>query len=355
MKKLLAALVVTTLMLGMSTGCAQKQAATETKETAAAETKEAAAETPKADEQKTILFGFQDLETEFWVAGHNAIMETLESKGIKVIEKNANEDANKQLEQVKDGIAQGVDGIIIIPQDGESAVTIAGEANKAGIPIGVFNRPLSNKDNKAIVAVADNEVIAEQAVEYMAQEAKKLGKKVTPLIMVGDLGDPNAIARKQGFYNVIEKYPDLFNKVVEVPTKWDAATGLANLQSAMQANPDVDFLFTSSDFLFPQIKAVLEPLGKWKKIGEPGHVIMGGLDGDSTAGKLIDEGYIDATGVQDVYFEAQAILDEMLKAIEAGEKTPDVWVQDPGFALTQGNVEERRMDMWGNKLREDLK
>ena len=65
----------------------------------------------------TIAFCFQDLETEFWVAGHKAITETLTASGITVIEKNANEDANRQLEQVKTAITQGVDGIIIIPQD----------------------------------------------------------------------------------------------------------------------------------------------------------------------------------------------------------------------------------------------
>ena len=71
-----------------------------------------------------ICFAFQDLETEFWVAGQQAITSTLEEAGHTVIERNANEDANRQLEQVNDCIAQGVDGIIIIPQDGESATTI---------------------------------------------------------------------------------------------------------------------------------------------------------------------------------------------------------------------------------------
>ncbi|WP_455381146.1 sugar ABC transporter substrate-binding protein, partial [Salinispira pacifica] len=197
--------------------------------------------------QITIAFCFQDLETEFWVAGHKAIVETLRGKGINVIEKNANEDANRQLEQVKDVITQGVDGVIIIPQDGESAVTIGKVCNEAGVPFGVFNRPPSSKDAKALVAVADNEVIAEAAVEYMAEQAKKLGRKVTPAIMVGDLGDPNAVGRRKGFFNVINKYPDLWTgKPVEIPTKWDANVALANLQSAMQANPNIDFLFTSS-------------------------------------------------------------------------------------------------------------
>jgi inositol transport system substrate-binding protein len=147
-------------------------------------------------EQTTICFAFQDLETEFWVAGHKAIPEMLKKKGIRVIERNGNEDANRQLEQVRAAIARGVDGIIIIPQDGESALTIVGEANKAGVPITVFNRPPANKSNPAIVIVADNEKISEQAVSYMAEQAGKLGRKVTPRILVGDLGDSNVVARR---------------------------------------------------------------------------------------------------------------------------------------------------------------
>jgi len=305
----------------------------------------------KDSDQITIAFCFQDLETEFWVAGHKAITETLRAKGIKVIEKNANEDANRQLEQVKDALTQGVDGVIIIPQDGESAVTIAKACNEAGVPIGVFNRPPSDRSAKNIVVVANNEVIAEAAVEHMAQEAMKLGRKVTPAIMVGDLGDPNAVGRRQGFFNVIAKYPELWASApVEIPTKWDANVALANLQSAMQANPDIDFLFTSSDFLFPVIKSVLAPLGKWQKVGHPNHVILGGLDGDKTACSLLKDGYLDATGVQNLFAEAEMMLDAMLSAIERGDKMPNQWLDDPGFALTQANLAKREMEMWGCKL-----
>ena len=301
-------------------------------------------------EQATICFAFQDLETEFWVAGHKAITETLKGKGIQVLERNANQDANRQLEQIRAAIARGVDGIIIIPQDGESAVTIVGEANRAGVPIGVFNRPPANKSNPALVIVADNERISEQAVSYMAEQAKKVGRKVTPLILVGDLGDSNAVARRKGFMTVIQKNPDLFNPVIEVPTKWDAATAQANLEAAMQSNPAVDFIFTSSDQMYPQIRAVLEPLGKWKKIGDPGHVILGGVDGDTRAARWMKEGYVDATGVQDLFYEADVLLTELLKALAAGEKTPNKWMDDSGFALTQANMAQRAMDMWGYKL-----
>jgi len=300
--------------------------------------------------QVTICFAFQDLETEYWVAAHKAITETLKEKNIGVLERNAHQDANRQLEQVRDAIAQDVDGIIIIPQDGESAVTIIGEANKAGIPIGVFNRPPADKSNPALVVVADNEAIAEETVAYMAKAAAKLNRMMTPLILVGDLGDQNSIERMNGFYKAINAQPDIFRKPIEVPTKWDAVTTLANLEAALQVEPGVDFIFTSSDFLYPQIKAVLEPLGKWKTIGDPEHVILGGLDGDSMAYKLMKDGYVDATGVQDLFFEADVILEALLEAIEKGQSRPEKWIQDPGFALTQENMAKREMDMWGCRI-----
>lgn len=298
----------------------------------------------------TICFAFQDLETEFWVAGHLAITTTLEEQGVNVIERNANEDANRQLEQVRDCIAQGVDGIIIIPQDGESAVTIVNEAQDNDVPIAVFNRPPSDL-SKGIVVVADNATIAAQAVEFMAQKAiarfEVTGEKITPLIMVGDLGDPNAVGRREGFYNVINKYPDIFNEPIEVATEWDAATALANLEAAITANPEVDFLFTSSDFLFPTIRSVLEPRGMWVPAGQSGHVIMGGLDGDATACQLLKDGLIDSTGVQDLFFEAEATLNALLAAIEAGDAQPNEVIEDPGFALTAATLDYQEMDMWG--------
>ena len=301
----------------------------------------------------TICFSFQDLETQGWVFAHRTITEILKQKNITVIERNANQDANRQLEQVNDALAQNVDGVIIIPQDGQSALSIIGEANRSGVPIGIYNRPPSDSARAAIVVVANNESISEMTVDFMANEAKKIGKKVTPLILVGDMGDPNAIARRKGFYNVVQKNPDLFNQAIEVPTKWDAPTALANLEAAMQLNPDVDFIFTSSDFMYPQIRAVLEALGKWKGKGEDGHVILGGVDGDENACALMKNGFVDATGVQDLYFEATVLIEALLKAIADKNVKPDQWILDPGFVVTLDNLPEIEQQMWGCRVLAD--
>ena len=299
---------------------------------------------------QTICFAYQTLETEFWVAGHAAMTQSLSEQGIDVIEVNANEDANRQLEQIRDCITQEVDGIIIIPQDGESVITMIGEANEAEIPVAIFNRP-PNPDNPhdAIVVVADNVAITEAAVEHLTDQARALNldRPVQPLIMVGALADTNAIGRREGFFNVVNRNRDLYAEPIEVPTEWDAAVALANLESALQANPDVDVIFTSSDFLFPQIRAALLQRGMWAPAGEPNHVILGGLDGDVTACQLIREGYVDATGVQDLFFEADATVGRLLEAIANGETRPNEIIRDEGFALTRANLEERHQDMWG--------
>ncbi len=302
--------------------------------------------TTAAAARATVCFLFQDIETEFWAAGIKSINRQLKTKGWKVLNKNSQADANKQLEQARDCISQKVDGIIIIPQDGQSVLTIIGLANKAKVPIAVFNRPPAEKA-KSIVTVANNESISRQAVSYLASLVKKQGKKIKPLIMVGDLSDPNAVGRKKGFDAVIKANPNLFEKPVEVATKWDAETGRAGLQSAMQANPDVQLIFTSSDFLYPQIKSVLEPLGKWKKRGDKNHIFMAGIDGDSTACRLMKQGYVDATGVQNLFFEAKVTVQAIAQAIQKKQSVVTKTIDDKGFALTAGNLKTRAKDMWG--------
>jgi inositol transport system substrate-binding protein len=299
---------------------------------------------------KKICYAFQDLSTGFWVAGHGAIVKTLQDAGHEVVELNGGHDANKQLEQIQDCIAQGADGIILTADDSPAETTLVALAQENDVPIATFNRPPSDM-SKGIIVVADNESVARQAVEAMAVEAEKkfaeTGEKLHPLILVGALADSNAVARREGFMNALANHPDIFEAPVEIATEWDSEVALAGLEDAIANDPDIDFIFTSSDFLFPTIQSVLEAKGMWHKAGEEGHVILGGLDGDDGACRLIREGYVDSTGVQDVFLEAQLALDGILGAIEAGETQPNSVELDPGFALSQANLEEKGPTTWG--------
>ena len=298
-----------------------------------------------------IAFIFEDLETEFWVAGHKSITQTLRDKGHKVIEMHSGSDANKQLELVKNAIVQGVDGIIIIPVDGQSAVSFVKAANRGKVPIGIFNRATSKKNVKAIVVVADNELISYNATKFLIKKAKeqyaKTGKKLTPAIVVGDLADPNAIARRKGFFRAMNEDMSIFHKPIEIASKWDANVAFTNLKSALQANPNIDMLFLSSDFILPIAKSILQPLGKWKKSSQAGHVLLAGVDGDAGMCNMMRAGYVDSDGVQDLFGEAKMIMDSILQAVKDGEKRPKKWLYDKGQVLTTDNFDVISKKVWG--------
>lgn len=296
----------------------------------------------------TLAFVYQDLETEFWVEAYNWAMENMVAAGAEVIEYNAKEDVNKQLEYTQDACIQGVDGILMVPQDSDSAVACAQVANEYDIPIAFVNRIPSDMESvNSIACMADNEGIARGAMEFVLEQAIAQYGKVNVIHMIGDLGDVNAIYRRDGFVAAMEKYADNIGEVYEVATQWDANVALANLQTVLQQTDDIQVLCCGSDFLYPQIESALDEVGLWNKLGEDKHVYMCAVDGDSGAAALMDAGYVDATGVQDVYNECRLCIEAIAAAIEAGETQPNELLTDPGVAQTTESMKENRHAMWG--------
>jgi ABC-type sugar transport system substrate-binding protein len=299
--------------------------------------------------QTTIGVSFETLQTEYWVAGFNAIKDELQKRNIRVLEAIADQDANRQLEQVKNFITRRVDGIIIVPKDASTILPMIREANAANIPIVLFNRPAAKSDVQSVAVVADNFAITKATVEAMIEQARKAGGKHKAMVLIGDLGDANAVGRRDGFNAAVKDHSDLIQVVAEVPTEWNQEKAQAGVVNALQANPDISFVFTSSDFLFPSIVSALKSAGKYRKIGEEGHVILGGFDGDATAYQMLVDGYLDADGVQDVYFEAKACVDAVLD-LKAGKQMSEL-IQDPGFVIHQGNLKEMAPRMWGANIK----
>jgi inositol transport system substrate-binding protein len=183
----------------------------------------------------------------------------------------------------------------------------------------------------------------------MIAQARKTGRKHKAMVVLGDLGDINAIGRRDGFEDALKGNESVVEVVSRVPSEWNQEKAQAGVANALQANPDITFIFTSSDFLFPSITSALKAAGRYQKIGEPGHIILGGFDGDATAYQMLRDGYLDATGVQDVYFEAQQSVQAVIELMD-GKKLPEL-ILDPGFVIHQGNLQEKSPQMWGANIK----
>jgi inositol transport system substrate-binding protein len=296
----------------------------------------------------TVGVACETLQTEFWVAGLDAIRDELAKAQLGMVEAIADGDANRQLEQVRGFIARGVDGIIVVPKDAKSIIPMVRAANEARIPIVLFNRPADPTDARSVAVVADNLGIARATVDHLCALARKTGKKQKAAILVGDLGDANAIDRRDGFDQAAAACADAMDVVARIPTEWNQEKALAGVTNALQAHPDLGLIFTSSDFMLPSIASALKNANRYRKAGEEGHVILGGFDGDATAWRMLVDGYLDVTGVQDVFFEAESAV-AAIRDLRAGKDVP-ARILDRGFVIHAGNRAEVAARMWGARV-----
>jgi len=297
----------------------------------------------------TIGVAFETLQTEAWVAGFEKIKSECARQNIKMLEAIADGDASRQFQQVRNFINLKVDGIIIVPKDAKTVIPMIKAANAAHIPIVLYNRSPDPSDAKYYVVTADNFTLTRDTVAHLLGQARQAGGKHKAMILIGDLGDINAIGRRDGFDAALKGQEDLIEVVARVPTEWNQEKAQAGVVNALQAHPDISFIFTSSDFMFPSIQSALKSVGRWKKAGEPGHVWLAGFDGDATAYQLMREGYVDATGVQDFYFESEAAVKAIVD-LKAGREVPQK-IPDPGFLIHQGNLKELAPRMWGAQMK----
>jgi ribose/xylose/arabinose/galactoside ABC-type transport system permease subunit len=170
-------------------------------------------------------------------------------------------------------------------------------------------------------------------------------EKYKAALLVGDLGDANAVQRRDGFQDAIAKHSDIVEVVARVATEWNADKAFAGLSNALQAHPDINMLVTSSDFLTPQIEQALRIAGKWHKSDEPGHVLIAGFDGDDNGYEQLAAGYYDVDGVQDLDYEVELTF-QALDQLWAGQRPPKVLI-DPGFVISRQTLNAQRDRMWG--------
>ncbi|PRY22115.1 monosaccharide ABC transporter substrate-binding protein (CUT2 family) [Aliiruegeria haliotis] len=298
-----------------------------------------------AQGSRTIAVMFDSLQSPFWISSFDAFKAEIAERGWTMLENISNLDDSRQFQQVQSMIERGVDGIVIVQTDANAVIPAIRAANAAGIPMVHYNRPPAESDAKSVAVQADNRTIMRDTVTALVEEAKKQGGKYKAALLIGDLGDQNAIARRDGFFDVVDQNTDTVEVVARIATEWNADVAFAGLTNALQANPDINFLVTSSDFLHPQIEQALKVAGKWHKRGEEGHVLFAGFDGDEGGYARLADGYLDAVGVQNVFFEVDLTLNA-LQDMWDGKEVDDLLL-DPGFVITPYNFEEKRDEMWG--------
>lgn len=215
----------------------------------------------------------------------------------QVLVTNANSGSDTQAAQIDFLISQKVRAIVAVPVDSEKIGLSIRKARQAGIAFYTIDRaPVGEKVN--MVVLSDNFLAGVQAGEAMVRLlTERFGRpKGVVLELQGDLKTNVARLRGEGFHSVLDRHPDI--EIISRPTFWQPAQ-FANQTQVLLARTRPDGIFLHSDAIgVPSVLPVLRQQGMLVKRGQPGHIIITGVDGSPQTLEAIAEGYVDQASSQ---------------------------------------------------------
>lgn len=172
-----------------------------------------------------------------------ATVESLGGEGI-VLAASTHSDVAEQVAIVEDLVEQKVDGLILVPMGSEAIIPAVEKANGAGIPVVIADTASYGGDFITFLAT-DNIKASSMAADYLIQ---KFGGKAKVAQLEGAPGGQTAADRITGFQTRLKEEPGM-ELVASQPGHWTTAGGQATMENILQANPDLQAVFASSDMM----------------------------------------------------------------------------------------------------------
>lgn len=197
-------------------------------------------------------------------------------------------DPAKETSHYENIIASGYQAILFNPTDADGSIANVRKAKEAGIPVFCMDREINATDAATSQILSDNYSGCVKLGQYFVKQVGESGKYVE---LLGLVGDNNTWNRSKGFHSVVDRFPGL-EMVAQQSADFDRAKALEVLEAILQANPDIDAVFSGNDAMAMGAYQALAAAGKADTVK------VFGFDGADDVVRLIAEGKIVATGMQ---------------------------------------------------------
>ncbi|GAX91684.1 D-xylose ABC transporter substrate-binding protein [Effusibacillus lacus] len=198
------------------------------------------------DKKITIGLSMATLQEERWQRDRDSFVAIAKALGADVKVQAADLDDAKQVSQAENLISQGVDVLVVIPNNASAAAAIVDKAKAAKIPVMAYDRLITNSDVDLYISF-DNERVG----EMQAQVITKLVPKGNYALIEGADTDNNAHLFKKGQMKVLQPLIDKgdIKIVYDQWTKdWQPNNALKNMENALTANNNkIDAVIAAND------------------------------------------------------------------------------------------------------------
>lgn len=239
--------------------------------------------------------------------------------GVELQVEDAQNDVSKQLSQVQNFIAGGVDAIIVNPVDTDATVAISQAASNAGIPLVYVNRQPVNVDelpeNQAFVASDEKESGTLQTQEVCRLLKEKGATEASIVVIMGELSNQAARMRTQDIKDVIATPECSFMTIAEEQTaNWSRTQGADLMTNWLSAGVSFDAVISNND------EMAIGAIQSLKSSGlSMDDVIVAGIDGTQDALASMAAGDLDLSVFQNASGQGHGAVDAAL-SLSRGEK-----------------------------------
>lgn len=279
------------------------------------------------------------LSAPYFVAQVAAAEDQAKKAGCEVVTSDGQNDMNKQIADVEDMVAQGVNLLILNPRDPEGLVAAADAATAAGVKVIVMDSSINTRANVITQVRSSNDQNGFLVGQWLAK--KMQGTPIKMILLSGSQGNEVGRDRRLGVFRglvegqLVNEGRAGFEVVGQGWGSWAQEEGLKAAEDLLQAHPDVNVILGENDSM------VLGAIKALEGIGKTDVLVLAAADGQKEALALIKEGKYGATGLNDPDLVARTAVDIGLKALKGdlpadfpklNLTTPDV--------ITQENVDK---------------
>ena len=259
MKKILAVLIATLMLLTMCSAA-------------------------MAEETVTIGYLLSDLSNQFFTTLEQGIKARCEELGVEVVGYDSGNDAANDMTNMEDLINLGVDIILYNPVDSDAGEAVVELANAAGIPVVTIDRGVNGGEVVCHIA-SDNVYGAELAAQYIVELLGEEGGAVAEV--QGMAGASAATDRHTGFDNVMGAAENI-TVVSSQIGNWDRTQAMTIMENVLTSNPEVKAVFCANDVMALGVVEACQANGR-------DDIIIVGFDADDDAIAAIQEGTMKGT------------------------------------------------------------